>query len=327
MKKLLLLPVLLFALWSAYWVIGKNTLVTALDGAKADLSQDGIALSAAQVKVTGYPMRYEVVLSDVKMHGQGGSYQAELININASALKPTVWTLAADKAARIQFRGKDGQDYDFILAGEDMRVELGSSIAGKLKSVDVTMRGLKAIAAAGGLAPPVIGIQSGTLSISPGATAPASGMNAVFDIHGVTLADKSGGDLQLALGNYVNRIQGTGEASGLASLDADDLAIWQKAGAVTVPDFAMNWGEVSFHGAVDLALSGSGANGAATLGVSDANALIQSFVKAGMLTQGQAMAGSFLLMAAPTDAKGRAVLTFPVVDNSLTLFGQTLHTF
>ena len=327
MKKLLLLPLLLFALWSAYWVVGKNTLVSALDGAKADLGQDGIALSATEIKVSGFPMRYQAVLSDVNLSGQGGSYQAELININASALKPTVWTLSADKPARIQFKGKNGQDYDFILAGEDMRVELGSSIAGKLKSIHVTMRGLKAIAASGGLAPPIIGIQSGEVSISPSAAPLQGGMNAVFDVSGVTLADKAGGDLQRAFGSYISRIQGTGVATGLASLDADDVAVWQNSGGVTVPEFAMDWGKVSFHGAVNLDMSLSGANGAATLGVSDANALIQSFVAAGMLTQGQAMAGSFLLMAAPTDEKGRVVLTFPVVDNALTLFGQTLHQF
>ena len=333
MKTLLLIPAVLFGLWSAYWVAGKNVLVGALDGAKSELSEDGIALSTKEVKVTGYPMRYQAVLSDVNVSGTNGSYQAELININASALKPTVWTLSADAPARIQFTGKDGQDYDFILAGEDMRVELGSSIAGKLKSIHVTMRGLKAVAAAGGLAPPIIGIENGEISISPTTAPLQGGMNAVFDISGVTLADKAGGDLQRAFGPYVGRIQGTGVAAGLASLDADDIAIWENSGGVTVPDFAMDWGKVSFHGAVDLdmrtspATGKSGANGAATLGVSDADALIQSFVQAGMLTQGQAIAGSFLLMAAPTDEKGRIVLTFPVVDNALTLFGQTLHKF
>ncbi len=327
MKKFLLIPAVLFGLWSAYWLAGKNVLMGAIDEAKSELSQDGIALLTQEVKVTGYPMRYQAVLSDVTMSSNSASYQAELININASALKPTVWTLSADKPARIKFTGKNGQDYDFILAGEEMRVELGSSVAGKLKSVHVTMRGLKAVAAAGGLAPPIIGIESGKVSISPSAAPLLDGMNAVFNVNGLTLADKAGGDLQRAFGSYLGRIQGTGVAAGLTSLDADDVTIWQSSGGVTVPDFALDWGNVSFHGAVDLDMGTSGTNGAATLGVSDADALIQSFVQAGMLTQGQAMAGSFLLMAAPTDEKGRVVLTFPVVDNALTLFGQTLHKF
>ena len=327
MKKLLLLPFIVIAAWSAYWVVGKNTLIGALDKAKAELSADGINLSTAEVKVTGYPMRYEAVLSDVTVRGQGGSYQAEIINVNASALKPTVWTLSADKAARIQFTGRGGQAYDFILAGEEMRAELGSSVAGKLKSVHVTMKALKAVAAPSGLAPPIIGIESGEISISPSAAPLQGGMNARFDVSGVTLASNAGGNLQRAFGPYISRITGTGLATGLASLDAEDITAWQTAGAVTVPDFAMDWGQVSFHGAVDLDMGDTGANGAATLGVNDANALIQSFVKAGMLTQNQALAGSFLLMAAPTDEKGRVVLTFPVVDDALTLFGQTLHTF
>ena len=327
MKKLLLLPFIVIAAWSAYWVVGKNTLIGALDKAKAELSADGINLSTAEVRVTGYPMRYEAVLSDVTVRGQGGSYQAEIINVNASALKPTVWTLSADKAARIQFTGRGGQEYDFILAGEEMRAELGSSVAGKLKSVHVTMKALKAVAAPSGLAPPIIGIESGEISISPSAAPLQGGMNARFDVSGVTLASNAGGNLQRAFGPYISRITGTGLATGLASLDAEDITAWQTAGAVTVPDFAMDWGQVSFHGAVDLDMGDTGANGAATLGVNDANALIQSFVKARMLTQNQAMAGSFLLMAAPTDEKGRVVLTFPVVDDALTLFGQTLHTF
>ena len=135
MKKLLLVPIFIIGLWSAYWLTGKNALVGALDDAKSELSQDGIALSTKKIEVTGYPMRYQAVLSDVNVSGTSGSYQAELININASALQPTVWTLSADAPARILYKGKDGQDYDFILAGEEMRVELGSSIAGKLLSL------------------------------------------------------------------------------------------------------------------------------------------------------------------------------------------------
>lgn len=327
MKKLLLIPLISIAAWSAYWVVGKNTLMSAFDAAKTDLSQDGIDLSTTEIKVTGYPMRYEAVLSDVSVKGNGASYQAELINIQASALKPTVWTLAADKPARIQYKGKDGKDYDFILAGEEMTVEFGSSIAGKLKSIQVMMRSLKAVAAPDGRAPAIIGVDNGKISARPSAAPLQGGMNASFDLNGVTLANKAGGNLQRAFGSYVGRIKGTALATGLASLENDDVTAWQNAGAITVSDFTMNWGKVSFYGEVDLTFSPSGANGLATLGVSDANALIQSFVEAGMLTQGQAMAGSFLLMAAPTDSKGRVVLTFPVVNDALTLFGQTLHTF
>ena len=327
MKKLLLLPVLLIALWSAYWMVGRNALVGALDTAKTDLRQDGIALSTAGIKVRGFPLHYRAALADVNLTGESGSYQAELININASALKPTVWTLTADTPARIQFQGQDGQDYDFILAGEDMRVELGSSVTGKLKSVKAVMQGLKAVAAPNGLAPPITGIQSGAISISPSAAPLQGGMSARFDISGVTLGDNAGGDLQRAFGPLISRMTGTGLATGLASLEPEDVSAWQSAGAITVPDFALTWGTVGFHGEVDLDMSASGANGAATLGVSDADALVQSFVDARMLSQSQAMGATFLLMAAPTDDEGRTVLTFPVRDSALTLFGQTLHKF
>ena len=334
MKKILLTPVVLFAIWSAYWVIGKNTLMGAFAEAQTDLREDGIELSAANIKVKGYPLGYQAALNDVSVKSDNSQYSAELINIKASALKPTVWTLTADKPVHVKMRGNDGQPYDFILAGEEMRVELGSSVTGKLKSVHAVMRGLKAVAAPNGLAPPVIGIETGELSISPSAAPLQEGMSTHFDFSGVRLGHKAGGDLQRAFGPLIPRVHGTGLAAGLASLEADDVAKWQTNGAITVPDFALDWGKTSFLGEVDLDLSAtptSGengvANGAATLGVTDANALIQAFVEAGMLTQGQALAGSFLLMAAPVDAKGNTVLTFPVQDNALTLFGQTLHKF
>ena len=327
MNKLLLLPALLFGAWSAYWFVGKNTLIGALAEAQTDLREDGIELSTANIKVKGYPLRYQAALSGVDVKSETSHYSAEVVSLKASALKPTVWTLSADKPVRIQMRGNQGQPYDFILAGEEMRVELGSSVTGKLKSVQAAMRGLKAVAAPGGLAPPVIAIDAGTVSIAPSAAPLQSGMSARFDISGVRLGDKAGGDLQRAFGPFISRIQGTGVAAGLASLDPDDMELWQNTGAVTVPDFAMNWGKVGFHGEVDLDMSPSGANGAASLGVSDADALVQTFVEAGMLTQGQALGATFLLMAAPQDAEGRTVLTFPVQNNALTLFGQTLHTF
>lgn len=327
MKKLLGIPLLILALWSTYWVVGKNVLMSALAEAKTDLNADGIALSTAGIKVGGFPLHYRAALSDVNVTGAFASYSAKLININASALKPTVWTLTADTPARIKMRGNDGQDYDFILSGEEMRVELGSSVTGKLKSVQAAMRGLTAVASPGGLAPAVISIESGALSITPSSAPLQEGMSARFDMSGVTLADKAGGDLQRAFGSNISRVKGAALATGLSTLEAEDVAAWQTSGAVTVPDFALDWGKVSFLGDVDLDMTDTRANGTATLGVSDADALIGAFVKARMLTQGQAMAGSFLLMAAPTDSQGRVVLTFPVQDNALTLFGQTLHKF
>ena len=68
MKKFLLIPAVLFGLWSAYWLAGKNVLMGAIDEAKSELSQDGIALLTQEVKVTGYPMRYQAVLSLSLIH-------------------------------------------------------------------------------------------------------------------------------------------------------------------------------------------------------------------------------------------------------------------
>ena len=327
MKKLLLLPVLTFAAWSAYWVIGKNTLMGAIAEAQTDLQQDGIELSTQTIKVKGYPLNYQASLSGVDIKSESSHYSADSISLTASALKPTVWTLSADQPVRVQMRGNQGQLYDFILSGEEMRVELGNSVSGKLKSVQATMRGLKAVAMPDALAPPVTQIEAGTLSLVPSAAPLQNGMSARFDFTNIALGDTAGGDLQRAFGANISRLQGTGVAAGLSSLEAKDVNAWQEAGAMTVPDFAMNWGKVSFHGEVDLQMSPPGANGAATLGVSDADALVQSFVEAGMISQNQALGATFLLMAAPQDAQGRTVLTFPVQNSALTLFGQKLHQF
>lgn len=328
MKKIFAIIFVLLAAWCAYWFVGRQTLIGALNEAKSEMAADGVEMRTSDIRVSGFPLTYRAQLSDLDITGRkGGRYQAKLVNINASALKPTVWTLSADTPARVQFTGNEGQPYDFILAGEEMRVEMGSSVTGKLKSIHVTMRGLKAVASAGGLAPPVIGIEAGELSISPSVAPLQDGMSARFDISGVTLADKAVGDLQRAFGSKIGRVTGTGLATGLATLEPEDIEAWQTSGAVTVPDFALEWGQVSFFGDVDLNMSQAGANGDATLGVSDADALIESFVDARMLSQSQAMGATFLLMAAPRDEQGRVVLTFPVENSAITLLGQVLHQF
>ena len=328
MKKIIAVIFVLLAAWCAYWFVGRQTLIGALNDAKSEMAADGLNMRISNIRVSGFPLKYQAQLSDLDITGRdGGRYQAELVNINASALKPTIWTLSADTPARVQFKGSEGQLYDFILAGEEMRVEMGSSVTGKLKSVHVTMRGLKAVASAGGLAPPVLGIEAGEVSISPSVAPLQDGMSARFDVSGVTLADKSVGDLQRAFGSNIGRVTGTGLATGLATLEPEDIEAWQTSGAVTVPDFALEWGQVGFFGEVDLDMSQLGANGEATLGVSDADALVESFVDARMLSQSQAMGATFLLMAAPTDPQGRVVLTFPIENSAVTLFGQVLHQF
>jgi len=90
-----------------------------------------------------------------------------------------VLTFAAWSAYWVM-RGNQGQLYDFILSGEEMRVELGNSVSGKLKSVQATMRGLKAVAMPDALAPPVTQIEAGTLSLVPSAAPLQNGMSARF---------------------------------------------------------------------------------------------------------------------------------------------------
>ena len=329
MKKLLLIPILLGALWSAYWVIGKSTLLKALTQAQSDLAQDGITLSAPNVKIKGYPLRYHAVLTDLSLSGAKGTYTPEIINISADALRPTVWTLSAGKSARIRLAGKDGHFWVFDLTADKMRLEFGSSISGKLKSVNAEFQNLEAAPVSGG-PPPLTAIDSGFVRLTPSAAPLQDGMQAAFDISGIELAPGGAAVLQKAFGNRVDRLQGTGFAQGLISLAPDDIELWEQSGAVTVPDFTLHWGPVGFIGDVDLDMGSGGsggANGAATLGISDGDALLAAFVQSGFLTQGQAMAGQFLLMAAPRDDQNQIVLTFPIQDNAVTILGQTLHKF
>ncbi len=330
MKKLLLLPLgiiaILMGLWSAYWWIGKSAMLNALSEARADLAEDGITLKADDVKVRGYPLRYRAVLTDMRIEGPKGSFTPQIINITAEALRPTVWTLSADKTVRIGLRGNSGQNWVFDLNGDMMRVEFGSSISGKLKSVKAEFTNLRAVPVSGG-PPPVLALGSGKIDLSPSLPPLTQGLRAVFDISDITLAPGAGGNLQQAFGDKIARVNGSGIAEGLVSLDNKDVALWQTSGAMTVPDFDMSWGDVGFIGNVDLQMGEGGANGAAALGVNDADALLSAFVSGGLLSQNQALAGQFLLMAAPRDDGGRIVLTFPIEDNAITLLGQTLHKF
>ncbi len=312
-------------------MVGKNALIKALSQTQSDLAANGITLLAPDVKVTGYPLRYRAALTDLSVEGPKGRYQTQRLNISADAFRPTQWTLSSDSTARIDMRGNSGERWLFDLSGQDMQVKLGHSLAGKLISVDMTMHDVIATPVIGD-APPITAIKSGTIKLTPSVAPLQSGTSAVFDIAGITLSPKAAGNLQRVFGSNITRIKGSGLATGLASLEPEDAALWKQSGALNVPDLVLDWGKAGFVGQLNLVMSAKqgetgGANGKAVLGVADADALMEAFVDAGILSQQQALAGAFFLMAAPRDDQDRIILTMPVQDNSLTLFGQTLHKF
>ncbi len=307
-------------------MVGKNALVKALSQTQSDLAQNGITLSTPSVKVTGFPLRYRAALTDLSLEGPKGTYQTGRVNISADAFRPTQWTLSSDSTARIDMRGNNGERWLFDLSGEDMQVKLGHSLSGKLISVDMTMHDVIATPVIGD-APPITAIKNAVIKLNPSVAPLQSGTSAVFDIAGVTLSPKAAGDLQRVFGSDITRIKGSGLATGLASLEPEDTALWKQSGALNVPDFVLDWGKAGFVGQVNTVMGASGANGKAVLGVADADALMQAFIDAGIISQQQALAASFFMMAAPRDDQDRIILTMPVQDNALTLFGQTLHKF
>lgn len=315
------------ALWSGYWFMGSSAIVNTFAEAQDSLAEDGISLTASDLKVRGYPLNFKTDLTDTVLSGAEMRIEPKLVQISAKAYRPNVWTLSSDKPTRIKLQGAKGETWDFFLTGEKMRVEMQSTVSGKLQSVDANMKSLKAIAAPNGGVPPITAVEIGALKLVPNEAPIQDGMRTAFNIRGVKLADGAAGNLQRAFGSFISRIEGTGVATQLATLDSDDIDIWKQGGGLTIPDFELDWGDVSFIGEVNIDMSAGRANGVASLGVTDPDALITAFVNAGMLNQTQALGATFLLMAAPKDAQGRTVLEFPIVDNAITLLGQPLHQF
>lgn len=329
MKKSIPFLVLGFAaaLWSGYWFMGRSAIVQGFAEAQDNLAKDGITLTASDLKVRGYPLNFKTDLTDTVLSGAEMHIEPKLVQISAKAYRPNIWTLSSDKPTRIKLQGANGENWDFFLTGEQMRVEMHSTASGKLQALDADMKSLKAIAAPNGGLPPITAVEIGTAQLMPNEAPIQEGMRTAFNIRGVKLADGAAGNLQRAFGDFISRIEGTGVATQLASLDTDDIDLWKQGGGLTIPDFELDWGDVSFIGEVNIDMSAGRANGVATLGVKDADALITAFVNAGLLNQTQALGATFLLMAAPKDAQGRTVLEFPIVDNAITLLGQTLHQF
>ncbi|MDB5463350.1 MAG: hypothetical protein JWP23_1739 [Phenylobacterium sp.] len=84
------------AAWSGLWVWAKGQTQTRLDAAAQGLAQAGWQLSWKDRKVTGYPFRLDVSLTDVRLREPSGwALEAPRIEGEAFMHAPTQWLIAA----------------------------------------------------------------------------------------------------------------------------------------------------------------------------------------------------------------------------------------
>ncbi|MEQ3625091.1 MAG: DUF2125 domain-containing protein [Celeribacter sp.] len=89
MRKLTVLVIVLAALWSGYWVLGKTALQRGLAQIESS-AQGGIDLSWTDATVRGYPNRFDTTLDGVQVKDSAGhwTWEAPFFQIMALSYKP-----------------------------------------------------------------------------------------------------------------------------------------------------------------------------------------------------------------------------------------------
>ena len=89
MRKLTVLVIVLAALWSGYWIVGKTALQRGLAQIKGR-AQAGLDLSWAEAEVHGYPNRFDTTLDGVRIADSAGrwTWEAPFFQIMALSYRP-----------------------------------------------------------------------------------------------------------------------------------------------------------------------------------------------------------------------------------------------
>lgn len=113
---------LLAAGWCAWWFIASDRLVKGLDREAAALRGQGYEVSWAERRLSGFPFRFSIELTDARLAEPGGwGVAAPSLQAQAAAYSPTVVVLVA-KDGLILSR-PSGRAYD--IKGEALRASIG----------------------------------------------------------------------------------------------------------------------------------------------------------------------------------------------------------
>lgn len=320
MRKLFLVIAAVALLFCGYYFALSQGLKNALRDAPAVMAEDGLTLSLPTIKYSGFPLMVRADIADPQMSGLEGSLRAEHVRLWANVFKPTVWTAQTRGDLRVDWRGEADTRYLFDISPSLMQGTFSASITGRLNAARIT--GLKLSAQPViGTAPPIRMVDKFIFDIAPS----TDGMAFSLAVEDAYLDRESARTWQRAFGPHISQINLNGTASGLRALDDIGILEWKADGGFDIPNAEIIWGDMFFEPVVKLSLAGPQTSGQVDLHLRDADKLVDALIRADMLTGRAASFAPFALMAAPRDDTGRVVLSLPVENGKLMVFGQAIY--
>ena len=322
MKRFIIITALVLGGYAAYYFTLRAGLSKALTTAQTEFAEDGITLSLPNATYSGFPLSVRATLTEAQISGPDGSVRTETATLSASPFSPTRWTLQSRGDMRVDWRADADTRYLFDVSPSLVRGDFGASLSGQLKSVRLTGFKLSATPVIG-TPPPLRAVDSVVIDIKPNngdMSFDASVVNAFFDRN-------TARDIQRIFGPHIKALSISGTLNGLSALDDDTFTQWQKSGTFNVADSDLIWGDGQFKSTINMTLTEGRPTGTMTLKVRDAQSLLDGLIAAGTLNANAALAAQFALMAAPRDETGLVVLTLPITDGDVRLFGQRIYRF
>lgn len=320
MKRVIIIAAVLALIFCGYWWALRQGLARAVTTAQTDMAAQGVTLSTPNIRYGGFPLSVKAVMDGPQISGPAGSVRAETLRLSASVFTPLTWTAQSEGDLRVDWRRSDDTRYLFDVIPSLMRAEFSAGLDGTLRAVTVTGFKLSATPVIG-QAPPVRAVEQLRFRAHPD----GDGTALSLVITDAFLDREAARDLQRAFGPHIKTLSLTGQAEGLRGLDKPQVDAWKTSGQFVISDSDIVWGDGAFQTLADVTLSERGGNGTATLKLRDAQALIDAMVSAEMITGNGVFAAQLALMAAPRDDQGLVVLTLPIKDGAVLLFGQIIY--
>ncbi len=327
MKKWLIGIIALFVLFCIYWAAGRTVMVNTLTAEIQDLEANGYKVDHKGLAVGGFPLQFrgsliEPDLAAPRSAEKPWSIKSERLSFQASAFNPLRWSVRHRGDARLDLRGPKGERWLFDVRPFTVNIEAKAGISGKLKTFKATLFRPKSQAVIGTL-PPIIAMDSGTLSAAPN----GQDMRVSLKLENIFLEQNTLKDLQRAFGPKIEHLDIKVTAIDLITLDNKAIELWQKNGQLICEDWQIIWGEAEFQGGCDLAQSESGLAGTIRVEVENISRLIKTLQSANIITSGQARTMGLATFLLPVNAEGRQEVNINIRDGFLTLFGQKVWEF
>jgi len=326
-KKLIILLMILFVLFCAYWAVGRSMMVKSVSTYIEELQSEGYKVVHKGLSVGGFPLKFRASLLEPDIASPRSvqkpwSVKADDWRMEALTVNPLKWNAMHRGEARIDMRGPKGERWLFDARPFNIDVTARAGLDGRLKAIDVTATKLKIQAVIGTL-PPIVAIDEARLK-----TAPAEAdMHYEVSLENIFLEKDTLGNLQKIFGPRIENLKGSALAIGLEVLEDEAIQAWKHNGQIISEGWVMSWGGTIFQGGFNLTQSDAGLSGIIRIEAEDVKGLISRLEEAEVFTRNKAHNAKLASALLPVNQNGRQEITLTLRDGFLMLFGQKIFEF